>query len=103
MKFCSKCGSIMLPKKDGAKNIFACACGYVESSTKVRVSETVEKPKEVEVVDGDYETLPLTEETCEKCGCKEAYFWEIQTRASDEAATKFLRCKDCKHTWRDYS
>jgi len=39
---------------------------------------------------------------CPKCGNKEAYYWTVQTRAGDEAETKFLKCTRCKHTWRDY-
>ena len=29
MKFCKKCGAIMMPKKEGSKNIMACTqCSY---------------------------------------------------------------------------
>lgn len=103
MKFCPKCGSIMLPKEIEGKKVLACSCGYSEGSTSAKIQEKVEKKAGVEVVDKDYETLPTTEEKCPKCGHGTAHFWEIQTRASDEPATKFLRCEKCKHTWRDYS
>jgi DNA-directed RNA polymerase subunit M len=46
--------------------------------------------------------MPTVAETCPKCGNKEAYFWTSQTRAADEAETKFFRCIKCKHTWREY-
>lgn len=84
-----------------------CSCGYTAGSkSTLIVKETVKKdPKAaVDVVDQDKgETLPLTDASCPKCGNDKAYYWLIQTRASDEPETKFLRCAACKHTWRDYS
>ena len=37
-----------------------------------------------------------------KCDHKEAWFWTSQTRAGDEAETKFFKCTKCRHTWREY-
>ncbi len=104
--FCPKCGSILVPKKDGNKKSLACSCGYKSNDTKqAKIKEAVVKEKkEVEVIDkGDLETLPSTDEKCEKCGHEKAYFWLVQTRAGDEPETKFLKCEKCGHTWRDYS
>lgn len=107
MQFCPKCGSIMMPKRDGKKTIVACAkCSYKSSDTEdFSLKENIKKEEkpEVGVVDEDMETLPKTKADCDKCGNDEAYYWEIQTRASDEPATKFLKCTKCKHIWRDYS
>ncbi|MFH1642319.1 MAG: transcription factor S [Nanoarchaeota archaeon] len=105
--FCKKCGSILVPKKVGTKTIFSCSCGYKlenkESSViREQISNTSNK---VEIVDMDesLKILPKMKVECPKCGNLEAYFWEIQTRASDEPATKFIKCVKCKHTWRDYN
>lgn len=106
MQFCPKCGSIMIPKKEGKETIVVCSrCSHKSSDTEnMSFKETVkEKEKDVGVVESDVETLPTTKEDCPKCGNDKAYYWEIQTRASDEPATKFLKCTKCKHTWRDYS
>ena len=66
--------------------------------------EKNEQPKDLEVVDPtQLESLPLTAAECPKCGHKKAFFWLIQTRASDEPETKFMKCEKCKHIWRDYS
>jgi DNA-directed RNA polymerase subunit M len=67
--------------------------------------EKVVKKEEAEfaAIDKDISTLPVTKEECPKCGNNEAYYWLRQTRAGDEAETKFLKCTKCKHTWRDYS
>lgn len=103
--FCPKCGSILLPKKEGSKKVLVCSCGYKTSKLDtVTIKETVEKKeKDVEVVEkSELETLPKTRVSCPKCGNNEAYFWLLQTRAGDESETKFLKCVKCGHTWRDY-
>ena len=104
--FCPKCGSILMPKKEGSKKLLACSCGYKSKDvSQVTIKEgKVEKAKEVEVVDdSELKTLPLMDAECPECGHKKAYFWLVQTRASDEPETKFLKCEKCRHTWRDYS
>jgi len=104
--FCPKCGSILMPKKEGNKKVLACSCGYKSKDLdKATIKEEkLEKTKELEVVDeSELETLPIMDAECPKCRHKKAYFWLVQTRASDEPETKFLKCVNCKHTWRDYS
>ena len=104
--FCPKCRAILMPKKDGNKKMMACSCGYrSKDAGREKIKESgPEERKTVEVIDqSDYESLPLTDAECEKCGHKKAHYWLIQTRAADEPETKFLRCEKCKHTWRDYS
>ena len=107
MMFCPKCKAILLPKKDDkGKPILQCSCGYSAGNKdggSIREERKHEEIAEVEVVDKEIETLPITKEECPKCGNKEAYYWLIQTRSGDEAETKFMRCTKCKHTWRDYS
>lgn len=102
--FCPKCGSILMPKKEGNKTVLQCTCGYREVKEEgVKFTEKKEiEEKEVEVVHEVKETLPVTKEDCPKCGNPEAYYELQQTRSADEPPTKFLRCTKCKHTWRDY-
>lgn len=105
--FCPKCGSILLPKSAGGKKVLACSCGYRSAGAEMKFCEKGKKPDEklAGVADPEQEehTLPTTEEECPKCRNKTAYWWEVQTRAGDEPATKFLKCTKCKHIWRDYS
>jgi len=104
--FCPKCGSVLLPRKEGSKKVLVCSCGYKSSNVeKTKITETLTKKEmEVEVIDNDKENiLPKTKEECENCGNKEAVYWTVQTRAGDEPETKFLRCTKCEHTWRDYN
>jgi transcription factor S len=104
MMFCPKCGSILMPKKEDGKIVVICKCGYSEiKDTVQKVKEVVKGKKEIEAVENEVEVYPTTDDAeCPKCGHKSATFWEVQTRASDEPATKFMKCQKCKHIWRDY-
>jgi len=107
MLFCSKCGAMVVPKKDGKKIDLVCAsCGTVSNKKeKILVQEDVvlSKIDQIEVVDKVVETLPKITEECPKCKNMKAYYWLVQTRAGDEASTRFFKCVKCNHTWRDYS
>ncbi|MEM3126469.1 MAG: transcription factor S [Candidatus Woesearchaeota archaeon] len=104
MQFCKKCGAIMLPKKEGSKTFFYCSsCKIKQEGAGVIIEKAKTEAKKIEVVDeSNQEIHPIVDAECKKCGHKKAYFWEIQTRAGDEPATKFFKCEKCKHTWRDY-
>ncbi len=102
--FCPKCGSILTPQKEGTKKVLACACGYKSGTENApTLKEKSKQSQEIEVVDKNIETDPLTDAECPKCGHKKAFFYLVQTRASDEPETKFLRCEKCNSQWRDYS
>lgn len=97
MEFCPKCGS-MLISKDCSE------CDYKSNSEiKLETSEKQKEFKEIVVVnDGENEVHPIVEIECPKCNHNEAFFWTKQTRAGDEAETKFYKCVKCKNIWRDY-
>ena len=104
--FCPKCGSILLPKKEGNKKILACSCGYKGNTADVtKITESVaKKGKDVEVIDKEKPNIfPKTKAECEKCGNKVAYYWTQQTRGADEPETRFFKCTKCNYTWREYS
>ncbi len=97
MMFCPKCGSLMFSKN--------CSCGYVlkEESTFEVKEELKTKIDKIDVVGNEEDSLlPETDAECPKCKHNKAVFWLVQTRAGDEPETKFLKCKKCGHTWRDY-
>ncbi|MBW2976085.1 transcription factor S [Candidatus Woesearchaeota archaeon] len=103
--FCPKCGSLLLPKKEGNKKAMVCSCGYKNCDIEpTKITETIpKKDKEVEVIEkSKLEILPKTNAECEKCGHKTAFYWTVQTRAGDEPETKFMKCEKCGHIWRDY-
>ena len=91
-----------MPKKQGDKTVFACHCGYFEAGN-MKIKEAVKQEvKEMGIVEKEIDTLPVVKAKCPDCGHGEAANWEIQTRAGDEAATQFFKCKKCSHTWREY-
>lgn len=103
MKFCPKCGAILVPKKDAGKYVYDCACGYkTPVDQDAKITEEVKQKKNIEVVDEEVQTNPLVEEKCPKCGHDKAYFWLEQTRSGDEPETKFFKCEKCKNIWREY-
>lgn len=106
--FCEKCGSILVPKKNRkGKIVLACrSCSYVSKKREsliLKEKVDVTGREGIAVVDKRVETLPKTQEICLKCGHREAFFWTVQTRAADEAETRFFKCVKCNHTWRSYS
>ena len=105
MIFCPKCGAILMPKRRSNKTYLHCSCGYSDRERKsvlIKEKSFIDK-KKVEVVEKEIETSPKTKEECPKCNHKEAYYWLVQTRAGDEAETRFFRCTKCNAIWRSYS
>ncbi|HNZ52220.1 MAG: DNA-directed RNA polymerase subunit M [Candidatus Diapherotrites archaeon ADurb.Bin253] len=100
MEFCPKCGAVLIQKR---KNYGCARCDYsTKEKLKIKTSEKIEEKSKVAVVKKEMNTLPLVVEKCKKCGNDKAYFWTSQTRAGDEAETKFFKCTKCNHTWREY-
>jgi DNA-directed RNA polymerase subunit M len=102
MEFCPKCGAVLIQKR---KNAGCARCNYAsKDELKIKTSEKIEQKQDVGVVTKKDNTLslPIIIEKCKKCSHDKAYFWTIQTRAGDEAETKFFKCVKCEHTWREY-
>jgi len=94
MKFCPKCGSLLVPEKRGKEKYLVCPkCGYREKLKETADLSIKEKPEEERkkvVVFGKGEELaelPVTKIMCPKCGNDKAYWWTQQTRAADEPPT----------------
>jgi len=87
------------------KNSCCPRCGYISKNpVNLSTSEKIETRSEIPVIKGkEKEVMPIVNEKCKKCGHEKAYFWTVQTRASDESETKFFKCVKCGHTTRDYS
>ena len=106
MQFCEKCKAVLVTKKEGDKTLLICRkCGHrVRDYKPVEISETITKKPldDVIIIEKREEALPKTRAVCPKCGNKEAVWWLQQTRSADEAPTLFLRCTECKHSWREY-
>lgn len=102
MIFCERCGSVMVPDKSGKKKLVCTNCGKkVNATGSVVIKEKVIESKDkIEVVDKSIEVNPKVDIECPKCGNMKAYFWTLQTRAADEAETRFYKCVKCGHRWR---
>lgn len=101
MEFCPRCGAIIVEKR---KNYGCPRCNYSsKEKPKLIVSEKLEEKKQIAVVkEKEIEVHPIVTNECKKCGHEKAYFWTVQTRASDEAETKFFKCAKCGYTRREY-
>lgn len=108
MQFCPKCGALMLPKQIEDRPILVCnTCGHATKAAKLEEYKIVKPAKQKEMIavieKGAKPALPTARTKCPKCGHGEAYWWLRQTRAADEATTRFYRCAKCGHTWREYT
>ena len=103
--FCPKCGSLLVPKTIDGKRVMVCSsCGFKPDVASTKISDRpLSKKRKVEIVDKTQSQYPVVDAVCPKCGNNKAYFMTMQTRASDEPETKFLKCTKCSYTWRDYS
>ena len=101
MEFCPKCGSIIIVEE---KKAYCAKCGYKpKGKVKIEASQKISSSYRVAVIDeGKLNTYPIVEIKCPNCKHKEAFFWTMQTRASDESETKFYKCVKGEHTWRSY-
>ncbi len=101
--FCPKCGSLLRSVKKKGKDFLGCSCGHTESGVEeIQINEKGQKEEELAIVEKEEEIYPVIDAECPKCSHKKAYFWTVQTRAGDEPETNFIKCKKCKHTWREY-
>ena len=104
--FCPECGSILRPKEKSGKKILFCNCGYNKKlegeDSSPEIKETVETAKKIEVIE-KIETHPKIKIKCEKCDNDVAYYWTQQTRGADEPETRFFKCTECSHAWREYA
>ena len=101
MEFCPKCGAVLIQK---AKNAGCPRCNYsAKGKLKIKTFEKIDfKKQEAAVSKKEEQIFPVITEKCKKCKNEKAYFWTVQTRAADEAETKFFKCTECGHTHKSY-
>lgn len=108
MRFCPKCGGLMLPKKEGEQPILVCgSCGYSERTENLEGYRVVKKERtedDILIIEDERKpALPTTRVRCPSCGHDTAYWWMRQTRAADEPSTRFYKCAKCGKVWREYA
>lgn len=98
MKFCPKCGSILIMKKTK----FGCPrCNYIEKEDiTMEVKQVVNERQDVAIVTPKDNVNPITDFDCTKCSNKKSYFWTKQMRSGDESESCFYECTKCGNTVR---
>ena len=90
---------------DGNFRWYCLTCDYTYPIEEpVRIDVAV-RPKEPGGIVGGEDAWSGAPETdgggCERCGCKRAYYKEMQTRSADEPMTLFYKCKGCGELWKE--
>ncbi|MBI4095318.1 MAG: transcription factor S [DPANN group archaeon] len=105
MKFCDKCGALLMPGK--GKTLSCPSCGKRVKAEKLIIKESGDKkhPKLKKVPKEIKATEPVVDATCDKCKNKKAYWWTAQVGAAGPGAdevpeVEFYRCTKCSNTWR---
>ncbi|MHB8586846.1 MAG: transcription factor S [Thermoplasmatota archaeon] len=104
--FCPNCKALLRP----SGGVLACArCGTTVQPgggpslvVKQKATEDPTKSVVVDMEKDKIDLLPTADVQCEKCGNGKAYYFFRQTRAADEATTRFFECTKCNYRWRDY-
>jgi len=107
MQFCDDCAS-MMRKKDGVMVCTNCDATDEQDEAAAEQFVTTESQTDAELIESDpdanFEGKPTaTDVTCDECGHGEAWYTIKQTGSADEPPTRFFKCKECGHRWREYS
>jgi len=107
VQFCDECGSMM--HADGDEMVCS-SCGDREPKDEDLAASFVstEDQSEDDVIEteegANFEGKPTANDvTCEECGHTVAWYTIKQTGSADEPPTRFFKCKECGHRWREYN
>ena len=107
VQFCDECGSMMQPE---GEEMVCSSCGARTGKDEDRAAEFVSTEEQsgeqvIETEEGaNFEGKPTSDDvTCEECGHGEAWYTIKQTGSADEPPTRFFKCTECGHRWREYS
>jgi len=109
MQFCDACGS-MMKSVDGEMVCTDDDCG----ATSERDDDLAESFVSTEAQSGDelieteegaeFEGKPTSDDVhCDECGHGVAWYTIKQPGSADEPPTRFFKCKECGHRWREYN
>jgi DNA-directed RNA polymerase subunit M len=107
MQFCDDCGSMM--HADGDEMVCQ-SCGARVAKDTDRAAEFVSTAEQsdddvIETEEGaDFEGKPTANDVhCDECGHGTAWYTIKQTGSADEPPTRFFKCQECGHRWREYN
>jgi len=106
MQFCDDCGS-MMKKQEGVMVCTSCGASAAQT-VDTEQFVTTEKQTDDELIESsaeaNFEGKPTaTDVVCDRCEHDEAWYTIKQTASADEPPTRFFKCKECGHRWREYS
>jgi DNA-directed RNA polymerase subunit M len=107
MQFCDECGSLMHAQGD---EMVCSSCGH-SVPKEADLSEqyvSMEAQDEGDVIEtseeANFEGKPTDDDvSCDECGNTTAWYTIKQTGSADEPPTRFFKCTECGHRWREYS
>lgn len=107
MQFCDECGS-MMHAEDGVMVCTGCGATQERDEEAAEQFVSTESQTDSEVIESDpeadFEGKPTAKDVvCDECGHDEAWYTIKQTASADEPPTRFFKCKECGHRWREYS
>ena len=87
---CASCGATV-PKDEALAEAY--------TSTEAQSTDDVIETEEGLADEG----MPTARDVeCDRCGHGEAWYTIKQTASADEPPTRFFKCKECGHRWREY-
>mmetsp|Transcript_8711 Transcript_8711/g.12025 ORF Transcript_8711/g.12025 Transcript_8711/m.12025 type:complete len:116 (-) Transcript_8711:190-537(-) len=110
--FCRECNNMLYPKEDKQSKtlLFQCRnCGHKENASHPRISrneilQSTDDQYTVIVHDlASDPTLPRTNARCQKCGFRQAvYFQSLSSKAKESMTLYFVCCApNCGHRWKE--
>ncbi|MEX2016846.1 MAG: hypothetical protein WD876_00015 [Candidatus Pacearchaeota archaeon] len=104
LKFCPKCGDLLVPEKKGKESEFIALCGKCGFSRKMRPLREKEKVRKGERVGRgvikNENPLATYHSKCPKCGYDKAQIIDMGIFYSDEDNLIMLKCGKCGHSER---
>jgi len=107
MQFCDECGSMM--HADGEEMVCSsCDARIPRDDERAAEFVSTEEQSGDELVEteagANFEGKPTSEDViCDDCGNGKAWYTIKQTGSADEPPTRFFKCTECGHRWREYS
>lgn len=107
MQFCDDCGSMMTPE-DGEMVCSDCGVTAGQDADRAAAFVSTDEQTDGDVIEteegANFEGKPTANDvTCEDCGHGAAWYTIKQTASADEPPTRFFKCKECGHRWREYN
>ena len=107
MQFCDDCGSMMVAR-GGEMVCRNCNARAERDEARAEAFVSTERQDESDVIEteagANFEGKPTASDvTCDDCGHGEAWYTIKQTASADEPPTRFFKCTECGHRWREYN